>query len=53
MLKFSADHKVYPTCEVFGFEDFPKAFDKLEHGRPKFRACVNVEDWSKQNGFYK
>lgn len=53
MLKFSAEHKIYPTCEMFNFEDFNKAYDVLENGRPKFRACVNVIDWSKKNGFNK
>lgn len=52
-LEFSAKHKIYSTCEHFAFEDFPKAFDLLENGRPKFRACVNVVDWAKKNGFDK
>ena len=47
MLQFSVDHNVYPICETFAFEDFPKAFDKLENGRPKFRCVVNVKDWAK------
>lgn len=51
MLNFSAEHKIYPTCEIFPFEEFNKAFDLLENGRPKFRACVNVTDWAKKNGF--
>jgi D-arabinose 1-dehydrogenase-like Zn-dependent alcohol dehydrogenase len=47
MLQFSVDHNVYPICETFAFEDFPKAFDHLENGRPKFRCVVNVKDWAK------
>ena len=47
MLAFSAQHKIYPTCETFSFDNFPKAIDLLENGRPKFRACVNVTDWAK------
>jgi uncharacterized zinc-type alcohol dehydrogenase-like protein len=53
MLKFSRDHKVYPVVEKYPFEKFDEAFDKLEHGRPKFRVVVNVTDWAKANGFDK
>jgi len=42
MLKFSAEHKIYPIVEEFAFEDFPKAFTYMETSRPKFRAVVNV-----------
>ena len=53
MLEFSALHNILPLVEFFGFEDFPKALDTLENGKPVFRCVVNVEDWSKKNGFYK
>lgn len=53
MLEFSAKNKIYPIVEKYTFEEFPKAFDVLENGRPKFRAVVNVEDWAKKNGFNK
>ena len=53
MLEFSALHNILPMVELFGFEDFPKALDKLENGKPVFRCVVNVENWSKKNGFYK
>ncbi|KRX00455.1 GroES (chaperonin 10)-like protein [Pseudocohnilembus persalinus] len=52
-LEFAKKHAVYPICEQFPFDKFPEAFDLLENGRPKFRACVNVTDWAKQNGFDK
>ncbi len=41
-LEFSAKHNIVPLCEEFDFEDFPKAFDRLENGRPKFRCVVNA-----------
>eukprot|EP00331_Platyophrya_macrostoma_P026533 CAMPEP_0176436836 /NCGR_PEP_ID=MMETSP0127-20121128/18228_1 /TAXON_ID=938130 /ORGANISM="Platyophrya macrostoma, Strain WH" /LENGTH=374 /DNA_ID=CAMNT_0017820277 /DNA_START=38 /DNA_END=1162 /DNA_ORIENTATION=+ len=53
MLDFSAKHNILPLCEHFGFEDFPKALDKLENGKPMFRCVVNVEEWAKKNGFFK
>lgn len=53
MLEFSALHNILPYCEFFSFEDFPKAFDTLENGRPKFRCVVNVEDYAKKNGLHK
>lgn len=53
MLEFSALHNILPLIELFGFEDFPKALDKLENGKPVFRCVVNVEEWSKKHGFYK
>lgn len=40
-------------CEIFDFENFPKAFDTLENGKPKFRCVVNITDWAKKNGFDK
>lgn len=41
MLEFSSKHNITPLCEEFDFEDFPKAFDKLENGKPVFRCVVN------------
>ncbi len=46
MLKFSAEHNVYPIVETFKFEEFPTAFDKLENGRPHYRCVVNIKDWA-------
>jgi D-arabinose 1-dehydrogenase-like Zn-dependent alcohol dehydrogenase len=53
MLEFSAKHDILPLCEFFSFEDFPKALNTLENGKPIFRCVVNVEEWSKKNGFFK
>ena len=52
-LEFSALHNILPVCEFFSFEDFPKAFDHLEHGKPKFRCVVNCEEYAKKHGLYK
>jgi len=53
MLDFSARHNILPMCEHFEFEDFPKAFDTLENGRPKFRCVVNVENYAKKHNLHK
>ena len=53
MLPICAEKNVYPMVEEFSFEDFPKAFDKLENGRPKFRCVVNVKEWAEKHGFKK
>jgi D-arabinose 1-dehydrogenase-like Zn-dependent alcohol dehydrogenase len=53
MLEFSHKHNIYPLVETHSFEEFPQAFAKLEHGRPRFRCVVNVIDWAKANGFEK
>ena len=42
MLEFSAKHNIVPLCEQFDFEEFPKAFDRLENGRPIFRCVVDA-----------
>jgi len=47
MLEFSSKHNITPLCEEFDFEDFPKAFDKLENGRPTFRCVVNATKTAK------
>jgi uncharacterized zinc-type alcohol dehydrogenase-like protein len=53
MLPLCAEKDIYPIVEEFSFEDFPKAFDKLENGRPHFRCVVNVKDWAEKHGFKK
>eukprot|EP01016_Furgasonia_blochmanni_P052980 TRINITY_DN8509_c0_g1_i18.p1 TRINITY_DN8509_c0_g1~~TRINITY_DN8509_c0_g1_i18.p1 ORF type:complete len:464 (+),score=125.31 TRINITY_DN8509_c0_g1_i18:163-1554(+) len=53
MLEFAAKHKIRPITEVFAFEDFPKAFDKLENGRPKFRCIVDCQAYAKKVGLLK
>ena len=53
MVKICVDKDIYPIVEEFSFEDFPKAFNRLENERPKFRCVVNVKDWAEKNGFKK
>lgn len=53
MLDFSSKNGIQPIYELFEFEDFPKAFNKLEHGRPMFRCVVDVKSYSEKNGIYK
>jgi D-arabinose 1-dehydrogenase-like Zn-dependent alcohol dehydrogenase len=53
MIEFCAKNDVYPIVEEFSFEDFGKAFDRLENGRPKFRCVVDVQTYSKKNNLFK
>jgi len=53
MLEFCAKNNVYPMVEEFAFEDFPKALDKLENGKPIFRCVVNCGEFSKKIGLQK
>jgi len=53
MLKLCAEKNIYPMNEEFAFEDFDKALDKMENGRPKFRCTVNVQDFSKKHNHFK
>ncbi|KAM3131224.1 hypothetical protein pb186bvf_016682 [Paramecium bursaria] len=42
MLEFAAKHKIYPTVELFNFEDFGKAYDRILNGKPHYRVVVKV-----------
>ena len=53
MIDLCAEKDIYPICEEYDFEDLPKAFDKLENGKPHFRCVLNVKDWAETNGFRK
>lgn len=53
MLNLCVEKDIYPMVEEFSFMDFPKAFDKLENGRPLFRCVVNVKDFAEKNGWKK
>jgi len=53
MLDFCAKNDVYPMVEEFAFEDFPKALERLEHGKPIFRCVVNCGEYSKKYGLQK
>lgn len=43
---FAHKHGIRVETEMFSFEDFPKAFDRMENGRPFFRCVVNVKDFN-------
>jgi len=45
-LEFSAKNNIVPLCEMFDFEDFPKAYDKLVNGKPIFRCVVDASKFS-------
>ena len=53
MVKFCCEKDVFPLCEEFDFEDLPKAFDKLENGKPHFRCVINVKDYAEKHGLKK
>lgn len=53
MLNICVEKDIYPIVEEFQFEDWPKAFEKLEKGRPHFRCVVNVKDFAEKNGWKK
>ena len=53
MVDFCTEKDVFPLCEEFDFEDLPKAFDKLENGKPYFRCVLNVKDFAEKNGWKK
>jgi D-arabinose 1-dehydrogenase-like Zn-dependent alcohol dehydrogenase len=53
MLELCARENIYPLVEEFSFEDFDKALDKLENGKPKFRCVVNCGEYAKKHGLFK
>jgi len=53
MIKICVDKDIYPIVEEYAFEDLPKAFDKLENGKPHFRCVVNAKDYAKKHGLVK
>jgi alcohol dehydrogenase (NADP+) len=53
MLELCAKENIYPLCEEFDFEDFDKAFDKLENGRPHFRCVVDCGKYAKKHNIFK
>lgn len=52
-LEFSLKNDVKSINEYYSFEDFPKAFHRVEKETPRYRCVVNVTDWAKKNGFDK
>ena len=53
MLSYCVENDIYPIVEEYSFEDFPKALDKLENGKPFFRCVVNVGDYARKKGLLK
>lgn len=53
VLEFVIKNNLWPIVEEFKFEDFPKALSKMENSEVRYRAVVNVEEFSKQNGWFK
>ncbi len=53
MLAFCYENKIYPIVEEYKFEEFDKALDRLENGKPIFRVVVNTQEFSKKNGYFK
>lgn len=48
MLNECVKHDIYPMVEEYDFENFDKGFDRLEHGKPKFRVVVKVKDFANE-----
>ena len=53
MIKVCVDKNIYPIVEEYPFEELPKAFDKLENGKPHFRCVVNAKDYAEKHGLKK
>jgi uncharacterized zinc-type alcohol dehydrogenase-like protein len=53
MLDICAEKDIYPKCEIFSFEEFPKAVERLEKGKPIFRCVVAVEEYTKKHNLHK
>ena len=53
MIEFCNKNDIYPIVEEYSFEDLPKAFEKLEHGKPNFRCVVNIKDYAEKNRLKK
>ena len=53
MLEFCYKNKIYPITEEYSFEDFPKEFKKLEHGKSHFRRVVDVKEYAEKHGLRK
>lgn len=48
MLNFVNEHGIECICEHYKFEDFPVAFEKLEHGTPIMRCVLDTESFSEK-----
>ncbi len=45
MLEFAKLHNIYPMVEMFAFEDFPKAYERMSKESPHFRVVVDVKSY--------
>jgi len=43
MLDFVEKHGIESICEIYAWDKFGEALDKLEKGKPRFRCVVDVE----------
>jgi uncharacterized zinc-type alcohol dehydrogenase-like protein len=43
-IDFISRNDIRPECEFFPFEDFPKAFDRMENMHPLFRVVFIIDD---------
>jgi len=50
MIEFTHEKNIVPICENYEFEDFPKAWEKVAHGKPFFRCVVKCKDYFKKGG---
>ena len=48
MFEFVEKHGIKCLCEHFSFDDFDKALDRLENGKPMFRCVVDTDEFSKK-----
>lgn len=46
MFDFVSKHGIKSICEHYKFEEFDKALEKLENGKPFFRCVVDTEQFS-------
>ena len=44
MLDFSAFHNIQPIVQNYSWNDFPKAYDTIKNGKPRFRCVVDIAD---------
>jgi D-arabinose 1-dehydrogenase-like Zn-dependent alcohol dehydrogenase len=43
MLQFSADHKIYPLCQVIPFSDAQAGFDRILANQVRYRMVLKIE----------
>lgn len=49
MLEFSKQFGIKSMNEYFSFEDFPKALEKTQNGKPNFRVVVDIKSFHESN----